>query len=119
MTTSLKLISSLVVATAAALVSFSSSAADAADAKGYSRTVKMWDLDLAKSEDVQTLYARVREAANNVCQAEARRNLANTRRPPPLGWMARCVDDAVEGAVRDVGNRRLATLHTSGTRTLL
>jgi UrcA family protein len=81
--------------------------------------VKMWDLDLAKTEDVQTLYERVREAANAVCHAEARRHWANTRRPAPLGWTARCVDDAVEAAVRDVGNRHLATLHTSGTRTLL
>ena len=119
MTTSLKLISSLVVATAASLASFSSGAAEVTDGLGHSRNVKMWDLDLAKSEDVQTLYERVREAANEVCQEEARRYWANTRRPAPSGWTERCADDAVDAAVRDVGNRRLATLHTSGNRVLL
>jgi len=119
MTTSLKLLSSLVAAAAASLVSFSSGAADVADDAAFSRDVKMWDLDLAKSEDVQTLYERVREAANDVCRAETRRNWANTRRPAPFGWTERCVADAVEAAVRDVGNRRLATLHTNGNRVLL
>ncbi len=119
MTTSLKLFSSLVVATAASLVAFSSSAADAVHADGISRTVKMWDLDLAKSEDVQTLYERVRAAANDVCRAEARRHLGNTRMPAPLGWTERCAADAVDAAVREVGNRGLVALHTSGTRALL
>ena len=118
MTTSLKLLSSLVAAAAASLVSFSSGAADVGN-DAYSRDVKMWDLDLAKPEDVQTLYERVREAANDVCQAEARRYWANTRRPAPFGWTERCVDDAVQAAVRDVGSRRLATLHTSGNRVVL
>ena len=116
MTTSLKLISSFVVATAASLVSFSSSAADA---DAISRTVKMWDLDLAKAEDVQTLYERVREAANAVCRAEARRHLGNTRMPAPLGWTERCAAEAVDAAVREVGNRRLVALHAGGTRALL
>jgi UrcA family protein len=119
MTTSLKLLSSLVAVAAASLVSFSSGAADVADDASLSRQVKMWDLDLAKTEDVQTLYERVRAAANDVCRAEARRNWATTRRPAPFGWAERCVDDAVDSAVRDVGNRRLAALHSSGTRTLL
>ena len=119
MTTSLKLISSLVVATAASLVSFSSGAADVADGDAISRDVKMWDLDLAKSEDVQTLYERVREAANDVCRAEVRRHLGNTRSRPPLGWTERCVADAVDAAVREVGNRRLVALHTGGNRAML
>ena len=117
MTTTLKMISSLVIATTASLVSFSSAAADVTD--GHSRYVKMWDLDLAKSEDVQTLYERVREAANDVCQQEARRHWANTRRAAPLGWTERCTNDAVDAAVRDVGNRRLAALHTGDTRVSL
>ena len=77
---------------------------------GLSKTVKMWDLDLAKSEDVQALYARVREAAGDVCRAEARRYRNGTRRPAPLGWRERCVADAVDAAVREVGERRLAIL---------
>ncbi len=119
MTTTLKMISSLVIATTASLVSFSSGAADVTDGAGHSRYVKMWDLDLAKSEDVQTLYERVREAANDACQEEARRHWATTRRAAPPGWIERCTNDAVDAAVRDVGNRRLATLHTNGNRVLL
>ncbi len=119
MTTSLKLISAFVVATTALLVSSTSGAADVTDGFGYSRDVKMWDLDLAKSEDVQTLYERLREAANDVCQQEARRHWANTRRAAPPGWTERCTNDAVDAAVRDVGNRRLAALHTGDTRVSL
>jgi hypothetical protein len=37
----------------------------------------------------------------------------------PFGWTERCVEDAVEAAVREVGNRRLAALHTNGNRVLL
>lgn len=118
MTISYKLISSSVaVAVAvASLICFSSSAADLAGGAAHSRDVKMWDLDLANANDVQTLYERVREAANEVCRAEARRYWAATRRAAPYGWTERCVADAVEAAVRDVGNRRLAALHTSGDR---
>ena len=115
MTTSLKLLSSFIVGTAASLVSFSSSAADISDGDAISRDVKMWDLDLAKSEDVQTLYERVREAANDVCREETRRHYGNTRTRAPLGWTERCVADAVDAAVREVGNRRLVALHTGGS----
>jgi UrcA family protein len=119
MTRSIKLLSSLVVAAAASLVSFSSNAADIADGSAYSRDVKMWDLDLAKAEDVQTLYERVREAANAVCREEARHHVSITRRPAPPGWTESCVDAAVDAAVREVGNRRLVALHTGGNRVLL
>jgi UrcA family protein len=117
MTTSFKWISSLAAATAVSLFSLSSSAAEPADAA--SKTVTMWDLDLAKSADVQTLYARLRDAAADVCRDEAHRHWSTTRRAVPMGWTDRCVSDAVKAAVRDVGNRRLATLHTGGTRALL
>jgi UrcA family protein len=118
MTISFKSIS-IVAAAAASLVSFSIGAADIGDDAAPSRDVKMWDLDLARADDVQTLYERVREAANEVCRTEVRRHWANTRRPAPFGWIERCVDDAVEAAVREVGNRRLAALHSSGTRAML
>lgn len=100
---------SVLAAAAVSLCALPAMAADD-DAAGLSKTVKMWDLDLAKSEDVQALYARVREAANDVCRAEARRYYNGTRRPAPLGWSERCVADAVDAAVREVGERRLATL---------
>jgi UrcA family protein len=119
MTTSTKLIYCFVAAAAAALVSFSSGAAELAGDTARSRSVKMWDLELAKAEDVRILYERVRVAANDVCRAEARRHWATTRRAVPFGWTERCVEDAVEAAVREVGNRRLAALHTNGNRVLL
>jgi len=116
MTTSQKWISSLTVAAALSLFSFASNAAEA-DNAALSTTVKMWDLDLAKAADVQTLNARLLDAANVVCDAEVRRNYRSTRRAAPTGWHARCVSDAVAAAVREVGNRRLA-MDTTAPRSL-
>ena len=117
--TTLKWISSLAAATALSLFALSASAIEPPEVAGLSKKVKMWDLDLAKSEDVQTLYERLRTAANDVCREEAQRHWQSTRRAVPLGWTDRCINDAVAAAVRDVGNRRLATLHTNGSRALL
>jgi UrcA family protein len=117
MTTSYKWISTLAAAAAMSLLSLSSNAAEPVANGALSRTVKTWDLDLAKSEDVQTFYARVRDAANDVCMAEARRHWSSTRRPAPISWREQCVNEAVESAVREVGNRRLA-MDTTGTRAL-
>lgn len=112
MTTSLKLISSLAVATAVSLVSFQSSATELADADSPTRTVKAWDLDLAKTADVRTLYQRLQNAANAVCNAATKQHWQNTRARAPQGWSQRCVQDAVDAAVRGVDNRRLAAVHT-------
>jgi len=117
--TTLKWISSLAVATAVSLLSLSAAAAEPAEVAGLSRKVKMWDLDLAKSEDVQTLYDRLRTAATDVCREEAHQHWQSTRRAVPIGWTDRCVNTAVEAAVRDVGNRGLAALHTSGSQARL
>jgi UrcA family protein len=108
MSVSHKWVFSLAAAAAVSLLAVSANAAERADGSALSRTVKTWDLDLAKSDDVQKLTARVRAAAHAVCSAEARRNWSNTRRAAPLGWRESCVNDAVEAAVREVGNRRLA-----------
>jgi UrcA family protein len=108
MTASHKRIAALAAAAAVSLFSISANAAERVGDSALSRTVKTWDLNLAKSADVQTLSARVRDAAHAVCSAEARRNYANTRRAAPRGWREQCVNDAVDAAVRDVGNRRLA-----------
>jgi UrcA family protein len=106
MNISYKLIASLAATAVAALFSLSCNAAEANDA--ISKTVKTWDLDFAKSADVQTFNARVQSAARHVCAAEARRYWAATRRTTPNGWRDQCVNDAVEAAVRDVGNRGFA-----------
>ena len=113
MTTSLKLISSLAVATAVSLVSFQSGATELAAADAPTRTVKAWDLDLAKTDDVRTLYQRLQDAANAVCNAATKEHWQSTRARAPQGWSKRCVQDAVDAAVRSIDNRRLAAVHSS------
>jgi UrcA family protein len=117
MTTSLKWISSLAVAAAVSLVSFSSNAAELADADAPTRTVKAWDLDLAKAADVRTLYQRLQDAAVQVCNAETRQLWQNARARAPQGWSRRCAQDAVESAVRGSANRRLASVHSGAQGT--
>jgi UrcA family protein len=99
------------------LFSLPANAAEPVGNFAHTKTVKTWDLDFAKAEDVQTFNARVREAANDVCAAEARQHWSSTRRPVPSRWRERCVNDAVDAAVREVGNRRLA-MDTSGRAVL-
>lgn len=106
-----KWISSLAVATVVSLTSFASAAADD-DAAGS--TVKAWDLDLAKPDDLQTFYARVQDAAIEVCRAEARRHWRKTRDRAPVGWHERCVQGAVDTALRDVADPHLAALARPG-----
>lgn len=115
MTTSQKWISSLAAVTALSLFSLSSNAAET-NPSALSKTVKTWDLDFAKSADVQTFNARVREAARDVCAAEAHRYWVSTRRAAPSGWRDKCVNDAVDAAVREVGNRGFALNTTSVLR---
>ena len=113
MRTVTKWISSLTVATVVSLTAVATAAAaDDVPAK----TVKAWDLDLAKPSDVETLYERVRSAAADVCRAETQRNFRSTRMHAPVGWRERCVQDAVEAAIRDVANPGLAALHTQAPR---
>lgn len=121
MNTSRKWIAILAGTAAASLLASTANAADAAGSErtpAMSKTVKVWDLDLAKDADVEALYARVRDAAADVCRAEARRYRNGTRRPAPLGFSDQCVADAVDAAVREVGNRRLATLHSGDARAM-
>ena len=103
---SIKWISSLAAATAVSLVSFPSGAADAP-----TTTVRAWDLDLTRPQDVQTLYQRMQSAANEICRQEARDHYQSTRRWPPFGWVESCVTTAVDTAVRDTGEPLLAALH--------
>jgi UrcA family protein len=118
MTISRKWISSFAAAAVVSLFSVSANAAAPVDARAPSRTVKVWDLDLAKAEDVRTFHERVLAAAKDVCFTEARRHWLSTRNAAPAGWRERCVSDAVEAAVREAGNRRLA-INTTGGRPLL
>ena len=95
MSVSHKRVFSLLAAAAVSLLSLSANAAERADGSALSKTVKTWDLDLAKTADVQKLNARVRDAAHAVCAKEAHRHWSNTRRAVPAGWRETCVNDAV------------------------
>jgi UrcA family protein len=97
----------------ATVVSSTAVAKPSADEQIATRTVKVWDLDLTESADVQTLYDRVHAAAAHVCRAEERRAYRVTRMRV-AGWLDRCVDGAIDGAVRELGNPSLAALHTRG-----
>jgi len=99
----------LAATTVASLVSVSSGAQELAGDVPRA-TVRAWDLDLTKPNDVQTLYTRVRAAATAVCEKEAKSHYRETRRQPPTGWTQRCVRQAVDTAVRDAAPV-LASLH--------
>jgi UrcA family protein len=113
MNPSSKWISSLVLATAVSLFSFTSGAAERGDDGAYTKTVKTWDLDMTRSADVRALYQRVQSAAADVCAAEAARLWRNTRTRAPSGWNARCTNEAVDAAVRRIGSTQLAALHAN------
>lgn len=111
MTITTKWILPVAAVTAVSLTSFSSNAAETAADRAPTRSVKVWDLDLSDSQDVQALYQRVQTAATDVCKSAARRHWKETRTAAPAGWTDTCVADAVDAAVRDVGNPLLAALH--------
>jgi len=114
-----KWISALAVATAMSMASFTSGAAGVSDDGAPTRTVKVWDLDLSKPTDVQTLYDRMQAAAKEMCRTEANREWMAARRPVPHGWTEGCVMDAVDSAVRGMANQRLVTLHANAAARLL
>jgi UrcA family protein len=68
-------------------------------------TVSFSDLDLSKPADVQTLYARVQEAAVAVCDAELR-----AKQMASSGWRQQCIRAAVAGAGKQVDDEWLAIL---------
>jgi UrcA family protein len=96
----------------ATVVSSTAVAKPSADEQVATRTVKVWDLDLAESADVQTLYDRVHAAAAHVCRAEERRAYRVARMRVPAGWLDRCVNGAIDGAVREIGNPNLRSVRT-------
>lgn len=68
-------------------------------------TVPLSDLDLSKPGDVQTLYARIHDAAVAVCDAEIGAN-----KFAPSGWRAQCIRTAIAGAGKQVSDEWLAIL---------
>lgn len=62
--------------------------------------------DLASDAGTRALYQRIRNAARTVCPAYDPRDLA------AFEYSRECQQQAVARAVREIGNERLAALHT-------
>ncbi len=79
-------------------------AADTASAQSLS--LKVGDLDLSKSSDVATLYARIKSAANQACGADV---VTGSRLQS--NDMKQCLSQAVDGAVAQINNASLSAYH--------
>jgi UrcA family protein len=64
------------------------------------------DLDLRKSGDVATLYARIKSAAAQACGADV---VTGSRLPSDS--KKKCMTDAVDGAVSQINNPSLSAYH--------
>ena len=73
------------------------------------RRVSYADLDLTRKEGVETLYSRIRVAANEVC------DLTNSRLVGRLVMANRCKQEAIGRAVEDANLAELTTFHLSMT----
>jgi UrcA family protein len=71
-----------------------------------SRTVRFADLDLTTQQGVATLHRRIADAARAVCPQPDTTNLSQ------LAVAHACQNQAIDRAVRAVGNPMLATLAT-------
>jgi len=83
---------------------FGTAALEAVDVKSV--RVSFADLDLSREEGRQTLYQRLRGAADRVCEkpvSKAAREIREHRE---------CYEDAMDKALREVGSRKLASLHS-------
>jgi UrcA family protein len=71
-------------------------------------TVRYYDLNLTRSTDVVSLYARIHVAAAAVC------TLSEDDQPSKLAFLAqrdKCINHAVAKAVRSVRNDNLSAYH--------
>ena len=82
-----------------------------ADYEVATRTVKYGDLDLARSAGAATLYSRIQNAANAVCEpgisSNARESMLRTRH---------CVEQSIARAVADVNAPALTSYYVSKTK---
>ena len=88
--------------------------ADAYAAPGYevaTRTVKYGDLDLTRSAGAATLYARIRNAANAVCEPA----MSSGARDSMLLTL-RCKEQSIARAVADVNAPTLTSYYLMKTR---
>ena len=80
--------------------------ASANDAPTQSLRIIVSDLDLNKSSDVATLYARIRSAASQACGTDV---VTGSRLPSTS--KQKCMNEAVDGAVSQINNPSLSAYH--------
>ena len=78
--------------------------AQAADDGLPSRKVSYADLDISKPAGAKVLYGRIVKAAKDVCQFTGFQSLGTNQ------MINRCVDHAIDNAVKDVGSPALSAL---------
>lgn len=78
--------------------------AHAAEDAPPTRTVKYADLDLTKPAGVRALYGRITAAARHVCQLDTVADLQMHSKEQA------CINQAIDGAVRNVNSPALAQL---------
>ena len=99
------------IAVAATLGAANAKAGGDIDARLYetrSVPVRFGDLDLQRTQGIETLYRRIEAAAERACGERESRNLQMR-----ADW-GRCYREALERAVEGVSNARLAERHRSG-----
>lgn len=83
--------------------------AQAADDGLPSKRVSYADLDISKPAGAKILYGRIVRAAKQVCQFNAYDSLGAAQ------MVNRCVDYAIDNAVKDVGSPALSALRPNST----
>ena len=78
--------------------------AQAADDALPSKRVSYADLDISKPAGAKVLYRRIVRAANDVCYVSGLDSFGAAQ------LMNRCVDSAIDAAVKDVGSPALSAL---------
>jgi len=78
--------------------------AQAADDGLPSKRVSYADLDISKPAGAKVLYGRIVRAANEVCKTNGYDSLGAVQ------LLSRCVDYAIDNAVKDVGSPALSAL---------
>jgi UrcA family protein len=81
--------------------------AHAADEGMPSKRVSYADLDISKPAGAKVLYKRIVKAANEVCQINGFESFAAAQ------LVNRCMDRAIDNAVKDVGSPALSALRPS------
>jgi UrcA family protein len=84
--------------------------ASAKDHDGVSTLVRYSDLDLTQSSDAARLYARLKYAAQKVCNSYDSRDM-NMQRAHDA-----CYDTALSNAVAKVNDAKLSSLHAAEPR---